>query len=579
MQRFFPFLDLRGYDREDLRTDVISSITLIFMAVPQGVAYALIAGLPPAVGLYAATVPTIVGSLFRSSKHVVVGPTNAISLLVGGAIATGLGADPITVGVTLALMVGIMQWGAGFLGLGALVDFISSSVVLGYITGAAVLIGVGQLPNLTGTEGARGHILYRIGAWIEGLGATNGATLTVGLGTAALILVLRRVNRRLPGPMIAMALATLASYLLGLDEMGVTRVRDLNPVPRGLPPFTLPELSLVGALLPFAVAASVLSLVESSAVARGIAAQTGQRLDPAAEFMGQGLSNVAAGFFGGYPVSGSLSRSALNHRSGARTRMAGVYSGLLMIAVLLVLGPLVNETPIASLAGLLLIVVGDFIDRVRIIATVRAGPSDGITFLATLLGTWALSLDKAIYIGVGISLIFVLRQARLVTIRELTIDDEGHLQEVGPLPDEETQQRISSAIRVLQVEGRLFFGIEGELRNALDDAIRDDRVKVLVVRLKRSQGMDITVARVFEEIAGQLRNRGGTLLLAGVAPDAEKVLERTEVLDELGADNVFSARSRWFESLGVAIQRARELTGVPDPSVHPHASTTSVTRP
>lgn len=568
MKRYLPFLDLAAHRAPDLRADLTSALTLIFMAVPQGVAYALIAGLPPAVGLYAATLPAIVGSLFRSSRHVVVGPTNALSLLVGGAIAAGLGADPVAVGVTLAFMVGVFQLTAGVLGLGALVDFISSSVVLGYITGAAVLIGVGQLPNLTSTPGARGNIIHRVVEWAQGLHDLNLIALAVGLGTAALILGLRRIDRRWPGPIIAMAVATFASYTLDLHQLGLTRVGDLSPVPRGLPPLSMPDASLFAALLPFAVAASVLSLVESSAVARAIAAQTGQRLEPAAEFTGQGLSNLAAGLCTGYPVSGSLSRSALNHRSGARSRLAGVYSGGLMVLVLLVLGPLVNETPIASLAGLLLVVVVDLIDVPRIATAVRAGPSDGITFLATVLATWTLELDQAIYLGVGISLIFVLRQARFVTIRELTVDQEGHLREFGALPDEETLERLSPRIRVVQIEGRLFFGVEGQLRSALDDVVRDPEVQVLVIRLKRSQGMDVTVARVFFELADGMERRGGRLILAGVMPDTYEVLERTGVVRRVTPELVFRAQPRWFESLGAAIARAKELTGDDAPSPH-----------
>jgi len=561
LRRFIPVGDLKGYGRPELSADLLAAMTLIFMAVPQGVAYALIAGLPPATGLYAATIPTIVGSLFRSSRHVVVGPTNALSLLVGGALAVGVGADPITVGVTLAVMVGVMQLAAGILGLGALVDFISSSVVLGYITGAAILIGVGQLPNLTATESVRGNILHRLSAWVETLPDANPISLAVGLGTALTIVVLRRIDRRIPGPILSMGMATLVSVGFGLDERGLLRVADISPVPRGLPPWTLPDASLVVSLLPFAVAASVLSLVESSAVGRAIAAQTGQRLDSAAEFSGQGLANVAAGLFGGYPVSGSLSRSALNHRSGARTRLAGAYSGISMIAVLLVLGPAVNETPIASLAGLLLIVVFDLVDFDRIRTTLRAGRADAITFVVTVIGTWTLSLDQAIYLGVGMSIAFVLRQARLLTIRELTVDSDGHLRELVPQRDEEPPKRVSSALRILQIEGRLFFGVEGELRVALEDVVRDPEVAVLVIRLRRSQGMDVTVARVFREVARQMKERGKHMLLAGVSADTLSVFERTSVVAELGAENVFPARSRWFESLGAAIERARALLG------------------
>ena len=557
---FAPFVDLRGYDRGAFRADLLASATVIFMAVPQGIAYAMIAGLPPAMGLYAAALPAVVGSLFRSSPYVVAGPTNALSLLVGGALAVEVGgADMMTVAVTLAVLVGVMQVAAGVFGLGAIVDFIASPVVFGYITGAGMLIGIGQLHHLTATAGAGGSVPHRLEVWAGGLAETNLVAVAIGLGTAAVIVGVRWVRRSWPGSLIAMALATAVSWVGDLPAYGVIRVGDLSPVPVGLPPVTLPDVGLTVALLPVAVAATVLSLVESNAVARAIAARTGQRLNSATEFFGQGMANLAAGFTGGYPVSGSLTRSVLNERAGARTRMAGALTGLMMTVVLLVLGPVVNETPIAALAGLLLVVAYDLIDATRIRVTLRAGWSDRVTFLATLLGTWVLPLDRAIYLGVGISLAFFLRQARLLTVRELTIDSAGHLHEVGPLSDDETVALRIAGVRVLQVEGRLFFGVEGDFRRAIDEAVREDSVRVLVLRLKRSQGMDVTIARVLEEAAAQLGGQGKRLILAGVPETTLEVLRRTGTLDAIGREYVFAVRGVWLQSLGEAIDRARAI--------------------
>jgi SulP family sulfate permease len=563
---YLPFTDLARLTGPELRRDLVAALTVTFLAVPQGIAYAMIAGLPPAMGLYAAALPALVGSLLRSSRHVISGPTNALSLLVGGALAAAAGADPVVTAATLALMVGVLQVGAGLLGLGALVDFISAPVVLGYITGAAVLIGVGQLDNLTETAVVHGHLLARLGAWAQGLGEANHVSVALGLGTAALIVALRRADRRLPGAIIAMAVATAASWALELPARGVTRVMDVHPVPVGLPPLSLPDLGLLQALLPVAVAATVLSLVESNAVARAIAAHTGQRIHSGAEFTGQGVANLVAAFSSGYPVSGSLSRSALNHRAGAASRLAGVLSGAAMVGVLMVLGPLVNETPIASLAGLLLVVAWDLVDRPQIKLTLRSGWSDRLTFLATVAGTWALPLDEAIYLGVGLSLIFLLRQVRLLGVRELEVDVKGGLHEVGPLADaEEDQHRHESAVRVLQLEGRLFFGVESSLRDVLDGVLRDTSVRALVLRLKRTQGMDVTVARVLQEHAEQMRSEGRYLILAGVPTPTLRVLERVGLVDELGKAQVFEEQARWAHSLGAAYRRAVELVqGAPN---------------
>lgn len=551
------------YDGKAFPADFLAAFTVLFLAVPQGLAYATIAGLPPAVGLYAATVPTIVAALFRSSSHVVSGPTNALSLLVGTAVAAGLGADPVEIALTLALMVGLMQVGAGLLRLGALVDFISSAVVLGYITGAGVLIGVGQLHNGTGTEGPRGKIWVTVGGWFESLAQTQPVAVAVSLGTVVLVIAVRLLNRklpwRLPSAIVAMVVALVVNVAFGLEAAGLKVVSDLSEIPAGLPDFTLPDLSLAPKLVGVAVACAVLSLVESSSVARSIAGRTGQKLDGSTEFFGQGMSNVAAAFFGGYPVSGSLSRSALNERVGAKTRLAGVMTGLLMFVVLLAFGPILNHTPVASLAGLMFVVAYDLVDVPRIRMVVRTSRADAAAFVTTVVGTWTLSLDMAIYLGVGISLVLFLRGARLVRAVELISDASGHLQErpLGALEGD----RACGRVRVLNVEGPLFFGAAGELREVLSEAVRPESVRVLVVRLKRAHGIDATTATVFTDLATSMRLAGRRLVLVGMTAEDATVLEKSGAAEAIGEDCLFPTRKEWFSALRSSLQRAASLCG------------------
>ena len=233
-----------------------------------------------------------------------------------------------------------------------------------------------------------------------------------------------------------MALGIILARVFSLSHAGLETVADLAPMSPGFPPLTIPHLEHWNSLIPAAVACAVLSLVESSSVARALSAQTGQRLDMAAEFTGQGLANIAAAFSGGYPVSGSLSRSALNKQAGAESRLAAMFCGITMLGVLLFLGPLVNQTPIASLAGLLLILAADLIDWKQIRMILQGTFSDRLAFVATLLGTWTLPLDKAIYLGVGISILLFLQRARLLTLREMAIGEKGRFREVEPDQDE-----------------------------------------------------------------------------------------------------------------------------------------------
>ncbi|MGE0679306.1 MAG: SulP family inorganic anion transporter [Candidatus Binatia bacterium] len=560
--RYLPFLDLASYRFRAFRRDLLASSTVTFLDIPQGVAYAMIAGLPPAMGLYAAAVPAIVGALFRSSRHVVTGPTNALSLLVGSAVAGAAahtGAGPMEVGVTLAFFVGLMQFFAGLLRLDAVADYISLPVVRGYITGAAILIAVGQLPNVTGTAGSSGTLGPMLVAWSRDLSHPNPLAVTFACGTVVIVLLLRWVDRRMPGSLIVMVVSIGADSMLHLHAHGLRVVADIAPIPAGLPPLTVPSVQYWGTLAPAALACAVLSLVESSSVARALAARTGQQLDMAAEFAGQGLANLAAAFSGGYPVSGSLSRSALNQQAGAESRLSALFCGLLMLAVLLILGPVVGRTPVASLAGLLLVLANDLVDRQQIRMTLQGTMSDRAAFVATTVGTWVLPLDQAIYLGVGMSIILFLRRARLLTIREMTISEKRRFREIDP--DANETGRSCSAIRIMNLTGPLFFAAAGELQSLLDRFLSDSRLRVLILRLRQADAVDVTTASVLEATAAKLAREGKTLLLLGVRPATMQLLERTGVAERLGREHLFPAQAGWFTAMEVALRRALALAG------------------
>ncbi len=564
---FTAFKDLKGYGRDDARGDLVAALTLMFLAVPQGVAYAMIAGLPPVMGLYAAAIPAIVGGLFRSSRHVIVGPTNAISLLVGGALVVGTGADPFVLGVTLAAMVGVIQLVTGLLGLGVLIDFISAPVVLGYITGAGVLIGVGQLPNLTGTPGAQGDVLNRVTVWLNGILDVNPWTLGMALGTVALVVALRRWNRRFPGAIAALGAGTLLSVGLNLHEKGLARVVDLSAVPAGLPPLTMPDWGLVSQLLPLAIAVSVLSLVEGSSVGRSIAVRSGQRLNSGAEFVGLGLANLVSSFSGGYPVSGSLSRSALNYQVGARTRMAGVYGGVLMLLVLLVLGPVVNQTPVACLAGLLLVIAWDLIDVARVRMVLGGSWGDRAGFLTTLFATWSMPLDKAIYLGVGVSMVFLLKRFRFLSTSEWGRDEAGEWVASALNAPEPAGLRRCGTVRVVDFEGRFFFGAEGTLRRHINTLLEDEGAKAFVFHMAGTHGMDVSIAECLANIAEKARLRGRLFFFTGVSAETFQMWERLGLLGTFGEDNVVVGRIPWEKCSDEVLYRLWEsLGGGPCPS-------------
>lgn len=520
----------RRYDLRTLGADLGAAATVAALAIPQGIAYALIAGLPPAMGLYAASVPAIAAGFLRSSRHVVAGPTNALSLLVGGSVAgisASEGADPVAIAVALAFWVGLVQLAAGFLRIGIAVGYISTAVVGGYITAAATLIVYGQLPNLAGpTE------------------------LALGLGTALAMVLLQRLHASFPAALASIIVATAVVVLLPDD---LATIGDLAPVPSGLPPLTIPfEIPIAThmALLSAALAAAVLSLVESDAVGRGLARASGERVDTDREIAGQGIANLAAAFSGGYPVSGSLARSMLNFRAGAQTRAAGVLSGVIVLMAVPLGAGIIDRVPVAGLAGMLLVLAWDLVDLRSMRRTLRGSLGDAAAFVVTFLGAWTLRLDVAIYLGVGVSIVLFLRRARMLVVRELQVDADGHLREA--------EGRSCRVIRVLHAEGPLFFGAAAELQNALDDALEDRRLHVLVLRLKRTQGMDLSAAQVLEEGAERLRARGGRFMLVGLLPDPLALLERTGVADSIGRENIFPTQEGWFAAMDQALEEALE---------------------
>jgi SulP family sulfate permease len=273
------------------------------------------------------------------------------------------------------------------------------------------------------------------------------------------------------------------------------------------------------------------------------------------EFAGQGLANLVASVGTGYPVSGSPARSGLNFRSGAQTRLSGILSGLVMLVILFAFGPLANYMPLAAIAGLILVIAIDLIDLQKIRTVMRSGLSDRSAFLATLFGTWLMPLDKAIYLGVGISLVLFLRKARFLVVNALTLDVDNRFMETDP---NEINQ-ICPSIRILEIEGRLFFGVEGELQHLLDEEINRPEMRVLLLRLKRTQGLDITVATVLQDVAKRLRQEGRTLVLAGLRKDALRLLEQVGFSEEIGHQNLFAEQSPWFADEDRALQHACAL--------------------
>jgi len=381
LSRFIPSLHwLPAYNSDQLQGDLSAGLTVGVMLIPQGMAYAMIAGLPPVYGLYASTIPLILYALLGTSRQLAVGPVAMVSLLTAAGVATLAepGSDTyIALAIALALMVGIIQFLLGAFRLGFLVNFLSHPVVSGFTSAAALIIGFSQLKHLLGISLPKGgHVHEILLAAVRQIDQVHLPTFLLGAGGILVILVARRIDRRIPAPLLAVLLGILAVSILGLDQLGV---RIVGEIPVGLPSLSLPALngSVIQSLLATALAISLVSFMESIAVAKAIQSRHRvDELDPNQELIALGAANIGGAFFQSYPVTGGFSRTAVNDQAGARSGLASIISAGLILLTLLFLTPLFHNLPNAILAAVIMVAVFGLIDYKEVIHLWHTDRSD-----------------------------------------------------------------------------------------------------------------------------------------------------------------------------------------------------------
>ncbi|MDH5298191.1 MAG: SulP family inorganic anion transporter, partial [Desulfobulbaceae bacterium] len=412
--KFFPFLRWRTLvSKRTARADLIAGITGAIIVLPQGVAFAIIAGLPPEYGLYSAMVPAIIAALFGSSHHLISGPTTAISIVVFSTISPlAIPASPEYIGMvlTMTFLAGLFQLTLGVARLGALINFVSHSVVVGFTAGAAVLIATSQMSNVMGVAIAKKHSFIHI--WAElfsRISETNPHVLAIAVVTLLVALGFKVLLPRWPGMLVAMVGGSFLALFLDATEHGV---RLVGALPAHLPPLSAPDLSTasIRQLAPAALAVAMLGLTEAVSIARSVATRSEQRIDPNQEFIGQGLSNVVGSFFSSYAASGSFTRTGVNYSAGAKTPLAAVFAAVSLAAILLLIAPLTAYLPIPSMAGILLLVAYSLVDMHHIKRIARTSRPEAMVLLTTFLATLFVELEFAIYAGVILSLLLYLNR-------------------------------------------------------------------------------------------------------------------------------------------------------------------------
>lgn len=540
--------------RPTLFADLLAGLTGAVAGAPQAMGFAIIAGIPPIYGLYSTIVVTIVAAFTTSSTYLTVAPTNSLALVVASVLVRVSDTDTLNVQYmfVLTLLVGVFQLGFGLFRLGNLTRFVSNAVMTGFITGAGLLIILGQLDHITGYGGETGgSILEGLQYWLTHLPETDIQTLIIGIMAIGIIVALHHTRFKSIATLTAIIITSALVLVLGWD--GVRRVEHLGSIPGALPPFALPDLNFAPELLSIALAMAVLASVQSAAITNSVPEPDDTTADTTRDFIGQGLANIAGSLFQGMPSGGSISRTAVNIAAGAKTRMANVFAGLWVAALVLLFGPFIEQVTLAALAGHLVVAAAGLIRLDSIRLTWQVSWMGRLPMVITLLSTLILPLEYSIYLGVILSLgLYVYTSATNIKITQLIRTNDNHYRET-PVP----KTLPSDSLTLLSVHGNLYFAAAKKLEELLPSP-GNCHHSVVIVRLRDNQYLGSTGIRLFEKYARQLRDHDGKLILAGVSQTVRDQMERTGALKIFGKDNVFYADDVVFSATEHALEYAED---------------------
>lgn len=559
-RRIPALASLRDYTWADARGDAVGGLSVAAVAVPQAMAYALIVGLPPEIGLYTAIVMTTVGALLDSSKQLINGPTNAISIALLGMVGTIESPEgKIQAAIMAALLIGLIQLAIAFARLGDLTRYISHSVIVGFTAGASLLLVFDQLKNLLGQKAVgdlHAHFLVRVWRSLTEGGDVHLATLAVGVTSIVGVLALRWAKTKLQWPLlpefliVVIAAAGVTAWL----DLGAAGVKVVGTIPSSMPMFGLPKFdaTLMRELAPSALAVALLGLLEAISMAKGIAAVTRQKLDLNQQCFSEGYANVAGAFFGCMPGSGSLTRSAINQQAGARTQWSGVVSAIAVAATMFFFAPLAQYIPRAALAGLLIVTATKMVNIADLRYHMRASNFDKAIVLTTAISAFAISIEFCILIGVVMSFLLAVPRASSLHLTEFIVTDEGQVHE--RLPEDAACPRIL----IFGLEGELFFGSAVSLDQHLEsvEARIEDQTRVVILRMKRTRAPDAVGLAALEGAVTRIQGRGVRVIMCGVRKEMFDAMDRGGLIQKHERDDIFLETAVRQTSTQQAIARA-----------------------
>ncbi len=549
LSRHIPLLEqLRGSTPQTLQSDLTAGLTTAIMLVPQGMAYAMLAGLDPIVGLYASTLPLFLYGLLGTSRQLAVGPVAMVSLLVASAVTPLADGDParyLALASVLALMVGVMQLAMGVFRLGFLVKFMSHPVIAGFTSAAALIIGLSQLKHVLGVPIPRSHHVHEILLHaVERADEIHGITLAIALGSMLTLVVLKRYAPRFPRFLLVVAGGTALVWGLGLDARGVAIVGE---VPDGLPGFSFPsaDLASVRALVPMAIAISMVGFMESISVAKAFARAGRYPIDADQELKALGVANLAAGVVGAYPVTGGFSRTAVNAQAGAKTNLAGVVTALVVVLTLLFLTSLFTFLPKAVLAAIIMTAVFGLIDFAEAKHLWRVSRPDLAVMVLTFVATLTLGIEQGIAVGVLGSLAWFVWKTSKPHVAVLgRLPGTRVYRNVERYPEAETREDAVA----IRVDAPLFFANTAFLESAIREHITP-ATRHLVIDCKAIGSVDAQALTTIEDILHELEEAGVTVWLAGVRGPVRDALRGAHLWERIGEEHIVERVAHAMEAI------------------------------
>jgi SulP family sulfate permease len=542
----FPFLTwFKLVTKESIKADFFAGLTGAVIVLPQGIAFATIAGLPPEYGLYTAMVTPIIAALFGSSRHLVSGPTTAISIVVFSAISHH--AEPgttefVMLALTLTFLAGVYQLGFGLARLGSLVNFVSHTVVIGFTAGAAILIATSQMKHITAIAVPKGEsFLHTWADLYQGLSDINGFVLSIAVGTLLIAILAKKIMPKSPYLLVGMIVGSVMAIFLKEYSAGIKLIGE---IPAHLPPLSSPEFSLetIKMLAPEAFAVALLGLIEAVSISRAVATKSNQRIDANQEFIGQGLSNIFGSFFSSYAGSGSFTRSGINYDAGAKTPLSAIFAAILLMIIVLLIAPLTAYLPIAAMGGIILLVAYNLVDFHHIKQTLTFSKSESSILLTTFFATLFLELEFAIYLGVLLSLILFLAKTSTPYIPTLSVDASSEKRKFINIRKKPLKQ--CPQLKVIRIDMSIYFGSVNHIQKRISKIVENERIHHILIVSSGINFIDLAGAEALVAENNRLKKQNGGLYFVGLKSTVYEFAAKSCFVKKIGNDHFFDSKSQ-----------------------------------